>query len=54
MDVTLTNAYRIMTVLKVETNLFTSMAASPTMYVETFKTNVTVFIGNVIKCLTTH
>jgi hypothetical protein len=55
MVVPLTNEYRIMRVLKVETYIFTSMAASPIMYVETFKTNVTVFfIGNIINCFTTH
>ena len=55
MVVPLTDEYRIMTVLKVETYIFTSMAVNPIMYVETFKTNVTVFfIGNIINCLTTH
>jgi hypothetical protein len=55
MVVPLTDEYRIMTVLKVETYIFTSMPASPIMYVETFKINVTVFlIGNIINCLTTH
>jgi hypothetical protein len=54
MVVPLTDEYRIMTVLKVETYILTSMPASPIMYVETFKTNVTVFfIGNIINCLTT-
>jgi len=43
MVVPVTDEYGIMTVLKVETYIFTSMAASPIMYVETFKTNVTVF-----------
>jgi len=49
MVVPLTDEYRIMTVLKVETYIFTSMAASPIMCVETV-----FFIGNVINCLTTH
>jgi len=42
MVVPLTDEYKIITVLKVETYIFTSMAASPVMHVETFKTNVSV------------
>ena len=44
-----TDEYRIMTVLKVEKYIFTSLAASPIMYVETV-----IFIGNIINGLTTH
>lgn len=42
MIVSLTAKYRIMTVLKVETYLYTSKAVSPIMFVATFKTNVIV------------
>jgi hypothetical protein len=48
--------YRITALLKVETHIITSIAASPTgpviMYVETFKMDATIFIGNIIMCLT--
>jgi hypothetical protein len=40
--------------MKVETNIITSNTASPVIYVETFKTNVIVFIGNVIVSMTSH
>ena len=49
-----------MVILIVETDIITSIAASPTaailliMYVETFKTDVIVFIGDVTMCLTSH
>jgi nucleoside phosphorylase len=52
--------YRIMVILNVETDIITSIAASPTaailliMCVEIFKTDVIVFIGDVIMCLTSH
>ena len=51
--------YRITAVLKVETDIIPSIAASPTgqaviMYVEIFKTAVIVFIGDVKMCLTSH
>jgi Na+/melibiose symporter-like transporter len=42
--------YRITVVMKVETDIIASL----TMYVETFKTNVIVFICNIIMCLTSH
>ena len=42
--------YRVTVVMKVETDIIASLA----MYVETFKTNVIVFIGNIIMCLTSH
>ena len=53
---------RIMAVLKVETDIITSMKTSligqavilVIMCVKTFKTDVIVFIGNVIMCLTSH
>jgi hypothetical protein len=53
------NRYRITAVLKVETDIIASIAASLTgramilviMYVEIFRTGVIVFIGNVITCL---
>jgi hypothetical protein len=41
-------------VMKVETNIIASNTASPVIYVETFKTNAIVFIGNVIVCMTSH
>jgi hypothetical protein len=49
----------ITAVLKVETDIIPSIAASPTgqaviMYVEIFKTAVIVFIGDVKMCLTSH
>ena len=48
-----------MCVLKVETDIITSITVSPVglaailvlMYVETFKTDVIVFISNTIMCL---
>jgi hypothetical protein len=48
--------YRIMAVLKVETDIITSFTESligwaMMMYIETFKTDVIVFIGNIIMCL---
>ena len=51
--------YRITAVLKVKTNIITTIAASPTgrsmiMYVEIFKNDVIVFIGDVKICLTSH
>jgi hypothetical protein len=52
--------YRIMVVLKAETDIMASLAASPIgqavilviMYVETFKTVAIIFIGNVKMHLT--
>ena len=49
-------------VMKVETDIITSIAASPIgwnvilvlVYVETFITNVIVFVGNIIMCLMSH
>ena len=55
--------YRIITaVLKVETYIVTSISASligravilVIMYVETFKTDVIIVIGDIIMCLTSH
>ena len=51
------NKYRITSVLKVETYIITSISVSPIgraviMSVDTFKTDVIVFIGNDIMCLT--
>jgi hypothetical protein len=46
--------YRTTAVMKVETNIIASNTASPVIYVETFKTNAIVFIGNVIVCMTSH
>ena len=50
-----------MAILMVETDIITSITASPNsetsgniMYVENFKTEVIVFISNVIMCLTSH
>jgi hypothetical protein len=50
-----------MTVLKVETDILNNIAASPIgqivilgMFVKTFKTDVIVFIGNVIIYLMSH
>ena len=60
-DVDLSLSY-ITTVLKVETDIITSIAASLTgwavilviMYVEIFKTSVIVFIGDIKMCLMSH
>ena len=55
LDNTLIDRYRITAVLKVETDIIASIAASPIgqllviMSVDTFKTDVIVFIGNVIR-----
>ena len=56
-----TNHFAFMAVLMVETDIITSITASPSsetsgyiMYVETFKTDVAVFIGNVIMCFMSH
>ena len=54
--------YRITVVMKVETNIITSIRASlkgqtlilMIIYVETFNTNYIVFIDNAIMCLTSH
>ena len=51
--------YRITSVLKVERNIITSVAVNPIgrvviVYIETFKADVSVFIGNVIMCVTSH
>ena len=48
--------YRIMTVQKVETDIITIglVVILVIMYVETFKTDVIVFIGNIITFLTSH
>ena len=54
--------YRITAALKVVTDIIACIAASPLeraailviMFVETFKMEVIVFIGNVIMCLTSH
>ena len=54
--------YRITAVLKVETDIIASIAASSTgqavilviMYVEIFKTGVVVFISDVKTCLMSH
>jgi len=51
-----------MAVMKAETHIITSITASPIgrnvilviVYVETLITNVIVFIGNIIMCLTSH
>ena len=51
-----------MAVLKVETDIITSIAVSligravilVILYVDTFKTDVIVCIGYIIKCLTSH
>jgi len=51
-----------MSVMKVKTDIFVSIAASLIwqavmlfiIYVKTFKTDVIVYIGNVIMCLTSH
>jgi len=55
------NDFAFMAVLMVETDIITSITVSPSsetsgniMYVETFKTEVIVFISNVIMCLTSH
>ena len=56
------NKYRITTVLKVETDIISSIAASPIgwamilviIYVKIFKTGVVVFIGDVKICLSSH
>ena len=56
------NKYRISAVLKVETDIITSIVASPKgqtvilviMYVEIFKTGIIVYIGDVKMCLTSH
>ena len=50
----LMNIYRITAVLKVETDIIASIAASLTgravmMYVEIFKTDVIVFIGDITR-----
>ena len=51
------NIYRITAVIKVKTDSIVGIVASPIgqaviMYVDTFKTDVIVFIGNIIVCLT--
>jgi hypothetical protein len=51
--------YRITSVLKVERDIITSVAVNPIgrvviVYIETFKADVSVFIGNVIMCVTSH
>jgi hypothetical protein len=54
--------FRVTAVLKFDTNIITSIAADPIelavmlviMHVEIFKTDVTVFIGNVVMCLTSN
>ena len=51
--------YRITSVLKVERDIITSVAVNPIgrvviVYMETFKADVSVFIGNVIMCVTSH
>ena len=54
--------YRIMSVLKVETNIITGITPSlieraailVIMFVEILRTDVIVFIGNVIMCLMSH
>jgi len=54
--------YRITKILKVETHIIASIAASPTgravilviMYVEILKTGIIVFIGDVKMCLMSH
>jgi len=50
--------YRVSAVWKVEKDIITSITASLIgrliMYVETFKADVIVVIGNVIMCLTSH
>ena len=51
--------FRVTTVLKFDTNIITSIAADPIelavmlviMNVEIFKTDVTVFIGNLSECV---
>ena len=48
-----------MTVMKVQTDIITSMTVITnvilaTMYVKTFKTDIIVFISNVIMCLMLH
>jgi hypothetical protein len=56
------NKYRITTVLKVETDIISSIAASPIgwamilliIYVKIFKTGVIVFISDVKICLSSH
>jgi hypothetical protein len=58
----LCNKYRITAALKAETDIITTKAASligqaeilVIMYVEIFKTDVIVFICNIIMCLTSH
>ena len=54
--------YRITAILKVETDIITCITVRLTgwavilviMYIKTFKTKVTVFISNIIMCLTSH
>lgn len=49
------NKYRIMSILKVEKEIIANIAASPIflmMSVEVFRTDVIVFIGDVIMCFT--
>ena len=54
--------YRVMSVLKVETDIITSITLSliwwavilVITYLAIFKTDVIVFIGNIIMCLTSH
>jgi hypothetical protein len=51
--------YRITSVLKVERDIITSVAVNPIgrvviVYIETFKADVSVFISNVIMCVTSH
>ena len=50
------NIYRIITVLKIETDIIVAIAASAMVravivFVETFKTDIIVFIGSVIMYL---
>ena len=58
--VEINNTYRIMAILKVETDIIANIAASPIgrtgifmiMSVEAFRTDVIGFIGDVIMCVT--
>ena len=54
---TVDQIYRLTVVLKVETAIITSITASPIlviMYIKTFKSDINVFISNIIMCLTSH
>ena len=48
--------YRITAAMKVKKDIIASITASPLviMYVEILKTDILVFIGNVIMCLMSH